>query len=77
MSYMTVDLGLLVGELSDLCGGHNIVNTGADVLGHIVSIVLYVDRAVLHGGCSLKHIPILQDALSLWGLEFNRFDDRI
>ena len=49
---LTVYPGLLVGELPDLDGGHDVVDTSANVPSHILSIVLYADRRVLQRGCA-------------------------
>lgn len=78
MSYLTVDPGFLVGELPHSCGGHNVIHTGANVPSDIFSIFLHVDRKVIQRGCSFKQgKAVLQDALRLWGPEFDLFGDRI
>lgn len=51
--------GLLVGEPPDTCGGHNVVDTRANVPSHIFSIVLYA--------AALKHIPVCYDKTFLQG----------
>ena len=83
MAYLTVNPGLLVGKPLDLYGGHDVVNTSANIPSHILSIVLYADRRVLQCGCSFKHIPVclsktvLQDALSVWCPEFDLFSNKV
>ena len=52
-------LSTWLGKLLDLYGGHDVVNTSANIPIHILSIVLYADRRVwLQCGCSFKHIPV-------------------
>lgn len=81
MTHLAVYPGLLVGELLDLYGGYDVFNTSADIPSHILSIVLYINRQVLLGGCSFKHIPVcksktvLKGALCLWIPDFNQFSD--
>lgn len=82
VAYLAVHPGFLIGELPHLYGEYDVINTSANVSSHILSIILYADRRVFQRGCSFKHIPVcqsktvLQDALSLWGPEFNLFGDR-
>ena len=42
-SYLIVDPGPLVGKLLDLCDGHDVIHTSANVPSHMLSIVRYTD----------------------------------
>lgn len=83
VAYLTIYPGFLVGKLPDLYGGHDVVNTSANIPSRIFSIVLYADRRLLQSGCSFKYMPVcwsktvLQADFSLRSPEFDLFGNRI